>query len=217
MRARKSRLPSIPAAMLLAAIPAGFAAPADGPQPFATAPPAPFNAMGRTDAPVAIIEYSDLQCPYCARFALQTFPKIKRDYVDTGKVRYVARDLPLPSHAFAVAAAVAVRCAGGQGKFWAFREALFARQSELGRPPYDALAAELALDVPRFQACRNDGAAEAAVRADAERARSLGITSTPSFLIGQPVEGGIHGEKFSGAEPYEKFAKRIEEALEAVK
>lgn len=203
--------------MLLAVTPAGFAAAADGPEPLATAPSAPFNAMGRADAPVAIIEYSDLQCPYCARFAMQTFPRIKRDYVDTGKVRYVARDLPLPFHAFAVAAAVAVRCAGEQGGFWAYREALFARQSELGRSPYDALAAGLSLDVPQFQTCRNDGAAEAAVRADAERARSLGITSTPSFLIGEPVEGGIHGEKFSGAESYEEFAKRIEEALEAVK
>jgi protein-disulfide isomerase len=217
MRARNPRLSTFLAATLLAATPAGWAAAADGPEPTATAPAAPFNAMGRDDAPVAIIEYSDLQCPYCARFALQTFPGIKRDYVDTGKVRYVVHDLPLPFHAFAVAAAVAVHCAGEQGKFWAYREALFARQSELGQSPYEALAVELKMDGARFHACRNDGAAEAAVRADAEHAGSMGITSTPSFLIGEPVEGGIHGEKFSGAEPYERFAKRIEAALEAVK
>ena len=115
-----------------------------------------FNVVGRADAPVTIIEFSDLQCPYCARNALNTFPEIKRNYIDTGKVRYVARDFPLDMHPFAMPAAVATRCAGEQGKFWEYRHALFERQNELATAPYDALAAELGLDVPRFAACQKD-------------------------------------------------------------
>ena len=91
-----------------------------------------FNVVGRADAPVTIVEFSDLQCPHCARNALNTFPEIKRNYIDTGKVRYVARDFPLDMHPFAMPAAVATRCAGEQGKFWEYRHALFERQNDLG-------------------------------------------------------------------------------------
>ena len=81
-----------------------------------------------------IIEFTDLQCPYCARFARDTWPQLRERYIDTGKVRFATRDLPLPFHEFALPAAVASRCAGRQGKFWEYREALFRDQSLLGRP-----------------------------------------------------------------------------------
>ncbi len=209
-----SPAPSLAATLLVLA---GRAAAAGAVETPAAVAPAGFNVLGRADAPVVILEFSDLQCPFCARYALQTFPELKRNYIDTGKVRYVARDLPLPMHAYAIPAAVAVRCAGDQGRFWEFREALFARQADLAQAPYDAVATQLALDLPRFQSCRSDGRAEAEVRADVERAQSLGITATPSFLIGEPVEGGLHGEKLTGAKPYAEFAQRIDAALEAVK
>ncbi|MCM2313008.1 MAG: DsbA family protein, partial [Steroidobacteraceae bacterium] len=79
---------------------------------------AEFNVIGRENAPVTIIEFTDLQCPYCARHATQTFPRLQREYIDTGKLRYTSRDLPLPFHSFAMPAAVASRCAGEQGRFW---------------------------------------------------------------------------------------------------
>jgi protein-disulfide isomerase len=176
-----------------------------------------FNVVGRADAPVTIIEFSDLQCPYCARHALNTFPQIKRNYIDTGKVRYAARDFPLTMHPFAMPAAVATRCAGEQGKFWQYRHALFERQNGLATSAYDALAAELGLDVPRFAECQKDGAQAAAVRADIGLAGSNGITTTPSFVIGRLVNGVFEGETFSGAKPYADFAARIDAALAAGK
>jgi len=176
-----------------------------------------FNVVGRADAPVTIIEFSDLQCPHCARNALNTFPEIKRNYIDTGKVRYVARDFPLTMHPFAMPAAVATRCAGEQGKFWQYRHALFERQNDLATSPYDALAAELGLDAPRFAECQKDPAQVAAVRADIALAGSNRVTSTPTFLVGRVVDGKLEGEGFAGAKPYADFAARIDAALAAGK
>jgi protein-disulfide isomerase len=176
-----------------------------------------FNVVGRADAPVTIVEFSDLQCPHCARNALNTFPQIKRNYIDTGKVRYVVRDLPLDMHPFAMPAAVATRCAGEQGKFWEYRHAVYDRQDDLDAAPYDALAAQLGLDVPRFAACQKDSAQADAVRADVQLAGSNGITSTPTFVVGRIVNGRFEGEAFAGAKPYVDFAARIDAVLAAGK
>lgn len=199
--------------MLLLALGAACASSPPQPAPSRQVPSADFNVLGREDAPVSIVEFTDLQCPYCARFATQTFPEIKRNYIDTGKVRFASRDLPLPFHAFAVTAAVAARCAGEQGRFWEFREALFAGQSRLGTAPYDELARHFGLDADRFDACRRDGRQEANVRADLALARSQGIDSTPSFVIGRVVSGNFVGEIFSGARSYEEFSVRIDALL----
>jgi len=174
-----------------------------------------FDVIGREGAAVSIIEFTDLQCPYCAKFAAETFPQIRRNYIDKGKVRWAARDLPLPFHSFAIPAAVAVRCAGEQGKFWQFREALFAAQSRLGTGPYDELARRFELDLARFDGCRRDGQQEANVRADLALATSYGIASTPTFVIGRIVNGIFEGETLSGARPYEEFAAKIEALLAA--
>jgi protein-disulfide isomerase len=174
---------------------------------------ADFNVLGREDAPVTIIEFTDLQCPYCARFAASTFPELRKAYVDTGKVRFASRDLPLPMHAFAIPAAVAARCAGEQGHFWDYREALFAAQSRLAQEPYADLARKLGLDPVRFDACRKDGRQEAAVRADLAIARGAGISSTPSFVIGHVVAGQFVGEIVNGAQPLAVFQAKIDALL----
>lgn len=201
--------------MLLLALGAACASSPPQPAPSRQVPSADFNVLGREDAPVSIVEFTDLQCPYCARFATQTFPEIKRNYIDTGKLRFASRDLPLPFHSFALPAAVASRCAGEQGRFWDFREALFTGQSHLGTAPYEELAKHFGLDVARFEACRRDGRQEANVRADLALAQSQGIASTPSFVIGRLVNGTFVGEIFSGARPYEEFAARIDALLPA--
>jgi protein-disulfide isomerase len=170
--------------------------------------------LGSADAQVMIIEFTDLQCPYCARFARDTWPLLRERYVDTGKVRFATRDLPLPIHEFAVPAAVAARCAGQQGKFWEYREALFRDQSLLGQGPYAQLAAEFGLDSTRFESCRADPAVLAAVRADAALAASSGIASTPSFVIGRVVKGEFEGEVMSGAKPFEAFQQRLDSLLQ---
>jgi protein-disulfide isomerase len=190
------------------------APPADAPADASQAPAnAPFNVIGRDDAPVTIIEFTDLQCPYCARYASQTFPRLKREYVDTGKLRYSSRDLPLPFHSFALPAAVASRCAGEQGRFWEYREALFASQSLLGTEPYGRIAGQLGLDVEQLEACRSNGEEESGVRADLALAAQHGIRSTPTFVIGRVVDGEFQGEVVSGAQPYEFFKAKLDALL----
>lgn len=173
----------------------------------------PFNVLGREDAPVTIVEFSDLQCPYCAQYALQTFPRIKRTYIDTGKVHYAAISFPLPMHAHAFPAAVAARCAGEQGKFWQYRDAVFADQARLPLDPFDALAQTLGLDLARFKSCRRDIRQDAAVREDLAMARHDGITSTPSFMIGRVVDGELRADTISGAKTFEELSERIEALL----
>ena len=204
--------PLLPLAAVL--LLAGCASTAPEPSAPEQSAPAPFNDLGRADAPVSMIEFTDLQCPYCARYAAETFPRIRAEYIDTGKLRYASRDLPLPFHSFAKTAAIAARCAGEQGRFWEFRDALFARQSSLGGEPYAALAGELGLDVERLEACRRDGRQAAAVQADVELARYNSIGSTPTFVIGNIVDGQFVGERFSGAQPFEVFKEKIEAALQ---
>ena len=181
------------------------------------APTQPFNVLGPEDAPVVIIEFTDLQCPYCARFARQTFPELRRNYIDTGRVRFASQDLPLPRHAFAVPAAVAARCAGEQGRFWEFREALFSAQAKLRDEPYAELARKFDLDLDKFAACRSDEAQTARVLEGIELARANGITSTPTFLIGRLVDGQFQGDKISGAQPYDVIAAKIDELLEVAR
>jgi protein-disulfide isomerase len=213
------RCPSLPVLLAAIVLLTGCAAAPSAPAPRGGAPAedAAFNVLGREDAPVTIIEFTDLQCPFCARFAAQTLPRLRRDYIDTGKLRYSSRDLPLPFHSFAMPAAVASRCAGEQGRFWDYREALFAAQGTLGTEPYARLARELGLDVERLEACRSDDRQAANVRADLELARSHGIASTPTFVIGRVVDGRFQGEMISGAQPYELFAAKIDALLGAAR
>jgi len=173
----------------------------------------PFNELGHPDAPILMIEFSDLQCSFCARHAAQTFPEIRRNYIDTGKLRYAARDLPLPMHRYAVPAAVAARCAGEQGKFWEMRKAIYLARGRLDQEPYAGMAGELGLDVERFEACRRDGRQLAKVRADAALAAAEGISSTPAFVIGRIVGDEFHGETIVGAKPYAVFAAKIDALL----
>lgn len=161
-----------------------------------------------------IIEFTDLQCPYCARFALTTWPRLRQQYVDTGKVRFATRDLPLPFHAFALPAAIAARCAGQQGKFWEYREALFRGQAQLATDPHAGLAQSLGLDSAQFAVCRQDPAVAHSVQADVALARASNIQSTPTFVIGRIVDGSFNGEMLSGALPFEEFQARIDSLLQ---
>jgi len=172
------------------------------------------RVLGSASAQVTIIEFTDLQCPYCARFARDTWPLLRERYVDTGKVRFATRDLPLSFHAFALPAAVAARCAGQQGKYWEYREVLFGNQALLQEDHYAELAARLGLDVTRFDACRADPATTEAVRADAALAASSGIAATPTFVIGRVVNGQFEGDLISGAQPFEVFQQRLDSLLQ---
>jgi protein-disulfide isomerase len=173
--------------------------------------------LGRADAPVTIVEFTDLQCPYCARFARDAFPQLRQKLIDTGQVRFVSRDLPLDFHVHARAAAVAARCAAEQQRFWEFRAALFARQGALGDPDsYRAAAAEAGLDPAQLDECRKARQAEFEAKAVADRdaANRAGITGTPSFVVGRTVTAGaFEGQRVVGAKPYATFEAAVNAAL----
>src|SRR4051812_9378468 len=182
------------AVFLASMLVAGCASSAHAPEPAASAAKAPvessaapaavassaaaaraFKTLGRADAPVTMMEFTDLQCPYCAEFELQTLPVLRARYVDTGLVKFASYDLPLNFHPYALQAAIAAHCAGEQGQYWPYREALYREQSTLPTAPYGQLAQRFGLDLARFESCRSDPERQALVLTDAQKAASKGI------------------------------------------
>jgi len=171
--------------------------------------------LGNPGAKLALVEFSDFECPFCFRFHKQAYPEIKRRYIDTGKLRYVFKDFPLGFHAGARPAAIAARCAAGQGKFWEMHEALFANQRALGEPLFGRLARDLSLDRARFDSCRQDPGSAAWIDQNTAEGEALGVRGTPTFFIGE-VDGDkvVKAREISGAQPYAVFARVIESRLE---
>ncbi|MDT7541721.1 MAG: hypothetical protein QOE33_1625 [Acidobacteriota bacterium] len=175
---------------------------------------------GNARAKVAIIEFSDFQCTFCAQFVRETLPQLERDYVKTGKVRLAFHDLPLPVHPNAFRAAEAARCAGEQGKFWEAHDRFFANQQALNPNDWTQHAQGLQLDVPKFTHCLEGGKYDDQIHRDVEEGKGLGIDGTPAFLIGVPSSDGqkVHVSKvLLGAESYETFKEAIDGLLAAPK
>ena len=168
--------------------------------------------LGPKDAKVLIEEFSDFQCPYCGLHARETFPKIKREYIDKGLVRYQFINVPLRRiHPAAQKAAEAAMCAGKQGKFWEMHEALFNNQPQwvrAGNPiqMFEGYASELGLEEDAFNACLRGGDMALQIDDDIAEAIQRGVRATPTFFI--------NGRKVEGAYPYEIFKKIIEEELQ---
>ncbi len=170
--------------------------------------------LGRADAPVTLVEFTDLECPYCRAFHVGAFERLKREYIDTGKVRFITRDFPLDFHPNARPAALAVRCAGEQGKFWEMRHVVTLHASSLGPPTYDRLAGELKLDTTRFQACIAADRYRAEIDRDVAEATKAGVTGTPSFVLGATTPGtAVEGLRIVGAQPFGVFEARIKALL----
>lgn len=169
--------------------------------------------MGSPSAPITIVEFTDLQCPFCSRFAGTTFDELKRNYIDTGKVRFATRDLPLPMHPHAVRAAKASRCAGEQNKFWELRSALVRNAATLSPALITEQARLLKLDIAAFDACLAGTAFDALIEQDIAAAKSIGITGTPSFVVGKTVNGAFTGFKIVGAPPLSVFEARMKPLL----
>jgi protein-disulfide isomerase len=172
-----------------------------------------FKVLGREDAPVTIVEFTDMQCPYCGLFARTTFPALRKQYIDKGQVRFISRDMPLPFHPYAIPAAVAARCAGEQGKYWEYRERMVSRQEDLPKAPYDDLARQVGLDLAAFDACRKAGLQEQKVHEDAASARAAGISATPTFVLGRTT-AGAGSDTIEGAEPLAVFQQKIDALLQ---
>ena len=173
---------------------------------------------GSPAARVAVIEYSDYQCPFCGEYAREVFPRLDSDYVKSGKVRYYFRDLPLPAHPQALPAALAARCAGEQGKFWEMHERLFANQNALGADALKQHAAALGLDAARFNDCLTAGKYRTPVVRSMASAERLRIDGTPAFLIGVLDANGETvrvSQVLLGAKDFEEFKAVLDGALAA--
>jgi protein-disulfide isomerase len=167
------------------------------------------NMLGSPTAPITMVEFTDYQCPFCQRFHVSTFPELKRNYIDTGKVRFYSRDLPLDFHPNAFRAAEAARCAGDQGQFWRMRDVLASNPAKLSAENIHGFAAEISLDVAKFKACLDSGTHKAAIESDVKAAQALGVNGTPSFVIGKTTPEGVDGEIVMGALPYGAFDEKL--------
>jgi len=159
---------------------------------------------GNADAPVTIIEYSDYECPYCAKFALQTLPSINEQYIQTGKVKMIFKDFPLAFHKKAQKASEAAQCAGEQGNYYGMHDLLFSK-GVAGVAAYKEYAKELELDSNQFNKCLDSGKMEAKVKANMKEGQALGVKGTPAFFI--------NGRQVTGAQPFSVFKEVIEEEL----
>lgn len=172
------------------------------------------RSKGALTAPVRVIEMSDFQCPFCRRFAIETWPTIEREYIATGKVRWIFLNLPLTElHPNAVAAAEMAMCSATRGKFWPVHDLLYRNQqtwAPLREPGQYLLTLADSVQVPRdsILPCLRSGQTRALVEQDANTARRIGPTSTPSFLI----EGAL----LSGAYPLEVF-RHVLDSIYAVR
>ena len=157
----------------------------------------------RGDACITIVEFSEFQCPFCAR-VLPATKEVMTRY--KGKVRWVVRDFPLSFHNRAKPAAVAARCALKQGKYWEMYSSLFENQNALSDKDFVAYAEKLKLDKSKWQACVDKPAAELAfIDQNMQSGIKAGVTGTPAFFI--------NGRRLSGAVPFERFRGIIEEEL----
>jgi protein-disulfide isomerase len=172
-------------------------------------------ALGRSAAPVTLVEFSDYQCPFCQRFFQATLPALKKDYIDTGKVRYVFRDFPLDQiHPQARKAAEAAHCAGEQGKYWKMHDVLFGNQQALQPPKLSEHARALGLDGARFDQCLTSGRHAARVNQGLTDGRAAGVKGTPGFVVAKTVPGEtVEGTLVFGAQPVEVFRQLIDQLL----
>ncbi len=159
-------------------------------------------SRGPADAPVTIVEFSEYQCPFCARVT-PTLREIEQKY--PGKVRIVFKDFPLPNHAEAPKAAEAAHCAGEQGKYWELHDRLFANQRQLQVPELKAHAKAVGLDQAAFDQCLDSGKHAANVQTDLDLGSGMGVQSTPTLYI--------NGRVVTGAQPLNVFTSIIDEEL----
>jgi len=167
--------------------------------------------MGSSDAPATIVEFTDFQCPFCAKYNDETFSQIVDNYIENGDVFYVFRDLPLSFHPNAISAAIAARCAGKQGDYIGMRDALFENQEEWSAEEdttasFVTYASGLGLDSNLFSSCLNDKSVADDVDFDSELAGQVGANGTPAFFINRSF--------MSGAQPYANFEEMIEDLIE---
>jgi len=170
---------------------------------------------GDNNARIAIVEYADFECPYCGDFERRVFPRLLRDYIETGKVKYLYRDLPLPGHSHAMSAARAARCAGEQGKYWEMHDSLFAKQDSLSDLALLERAGTLDLDTTQFAECQSGEKYTADIQNNILEAQKLGVDGTPTFFVGviEPSGEITIQTRFKGSAPFDIFKSELDTLL----
>lgn len=168
--------------------------------------------LGKKNAPVAIIEFSDFQCPFCRRFWEETLPQIKKEYIATGKAFLVYRDFPLDFHSGAEPAAEAAECAEEQGKFWEMHDKIFSAQGkqgtgtvQFGVADLKQWAKEIKLNSTQFNSCLDGGKYKEEVAKDIADGVAAGVSGTPTTFV--------NGQKIVGAQPFSAFKVVIDQEL----
>jgi protein-disulfide isomerase len=169
------------------------------------------SMLGSKAAPITIVEYTDYQCPFCQRFHVTAFSELKKAYIDTGKVRFFSKDMPLDFHPNAMRAAMAARCAGEQGKFWELRDTMGANPNSLDLEHIVGFAADLKMDTNALRACIDSGKYKERVQNDVLEAMKIGANGTPTFIIGKSVGEGVDGELVVGALPFQMFDLKLKD------
>lgn len=174
---------------------------------------------GRADAPLTLIEYSDYTCGYCLKFFKETLPKLQATYIDTGKVKFAYRDYPRADRGVGVEAAVAARCAGAQGQYWAMHDRLFGEGGRLDSGVFKGFAKSLNLDQNQFGKCFDERRHLESIFQDRQEANRWGFHGTPGFILMQTVAGPtekVPAIAIPGAFPFDAFAEEIDRMLSKV-
>jgi len=172
--------------------------------------------IGEDTASLVLIEFTDLHCPFCAKFHENVWPEIKADWVDTGKVMFVGKELPLAKiHPKAAYAAVTLRCAAVQNAYSPTKDFLFEKGQAFGEADLADIITENKLDEVAFNECLKDGSIHKKITNSLLQARKLGFASTPTFVIGKRKGDMITDyEVVSGAGSVENFAVIFDKLLE---
>lgn len=174
--------------------------------------------IGAPSSPIVMVAFEDYQCPFCARFFTSTFDSLRARYIDSGDVQYVAKALALPMHSEAIPAATAAACAYNVSKpaFLAYHRALYLKQAYLADSTYAHIAARLGVDGGEFRNCLHDARTTAGLEEGRSEALKVGITGTPSFVIGRRGrDGTVRGTVISGAVAFARFDAVIKQTLAA--
>jgi protein-disulfide isomerase len=163
-------------------------------------------------AKVAIVEYSDFECPFCKRFYDETLSQILEEYKDDVVFSY--RHLPLGFHALAQIQAEATECAGVQGKYYDMHDYIFDNGGVLDADKLKEGAATLGLNIDQFNKCLDNGEKTQKVNDDAAAASAAGVNGTPGFVVGTfDKDGNVDGQVISGAMPFASFKEVIDSYL----
>ncbi|MFT4580114.1 MAG: protein-disulfide isomerase [Nitrospinales bacterium] len=168
--------------------------------------------LGDLKAPVTLIEFTDYECPFCKKFYKNAMQKLKKEYIDTGKLRLVVRDFPLPFHKNARPAANAAHCAGEQDKFWPMHDALY-EGNKMNAEDIKSHATKIGLKLVPFQSCLDSKRYKKHIDNDMKEAQIAGIRGTPAFILGKTTDNLVSGEFISGTRDINFFKSRIDKLL----